>query len=159
MTFDPNWMPWPLVSGMMIGRRHDAPADEPPDEPPEPEKPNASLAVAYSTGQAPVMETLLSKVLRGAHVGITVSILIFIWNQYEAVQAAKTAIITRAAVVDEQIRQLREDNATQDRITRDQLTELGHRLDIQRTGIDRTNELLMQHMGKEPPHYRGQQYP
>jgi phosphoenolpyruvate-protein kinase (PTS system EI component) len=60
------------------------------------------------TEPPPQEESIYWKLLRGINISATITLGIFVWQQYQASLEVKAALVIRAAVVDEEIRQLRE---------------------------------------------------
>ena len=70
-----------------------------------------------------------------AHVGVTVTLCIFLWGQYESSSNTRAAMQQQIAISTERIAELRDSNARQDEALRNAVSEMGRRLDIQRNDL------------------------
>lgn len=87
----------------------------------------------------------ISFTLKWAPVGICVSVVIFMVQQYQAWNAKDTEREKDIAVIKEQIRELRETNMTQDKMRLAETDTIVKRLDIQRAAIDALTKQMFDH--------------
>lgn len=85
-------------------------------------------------------------VVRWTHIGITVTLAVFFWQQYEVGHKEKEAQAIRVAVLEERMSRFEAANIAQDMANHTMFDALTRRIDVHRTDIDAVRHEFVEHV-------------